>query len=216
MDFTNDGVCVTVRAMDNDLNTIPIADLSRLLCYATRYALGQRSYIATWANEQIRMHAFAFHPQYVDTLINDIEQYGKQASYGDAMDDILWTETLMYLKALRSTHYEIDLWKIAPMTYRASLRSTSPSQNTCCVVCNTPIRETVTIWFDIPMTEVHEQCRPQYATDIVQHIIHGIPVVRVPLHTHCVKKYIPTQHCDNVDKLIGLCILTAEKREHNG
>ena len=82
--------------------TIPTEDLFLLLCCATRYALGRRSYIVSWVNEQLRTHARAFRPQDLVILIEDIETHGRQRSYGDVIDEHTWKETLTYLKTLRS------------------------------------------------------------------------------------------------------------------
>jgi len=110
----------------------------------------------------------------------------------------------------------IDLWQITPTTYRAAPRPASPQYNICCAVCNNSLQGVVAIWYSIPIDDIHAQCRSRYSIDIAQNIIHGTPTVRVPVHLHCVKTYIPSQHCEDIDKLIGLCIMTVRKEERNG
>lgn len=86
-----------------------MSDDATVLIFATRYALGRRTFAPKIVSEALVRHQKAISANDADVLIRDIEEQAERG-YGDRCDEDTWLDTLGWLRDMR----ERDLFGGAP------------------------------------------------------------------------------------------------------
>ena len=95
------GAALGLQRFEEDDGRAVSGDVAAVLIFATRYALGRRTYAPYVMRDALQRRARELSERDVDILIGDIEGQAKHG-YGDPCDEEVWLDTRSWLRSLRT------------------------------------------------------------------------------------------------------------------